>query len=71
MIKIESKFMTKIVSKFIQHSIKKKFKCLTKVNLNNFTMAEENEEINFHLDIEAKIKNEDFLKLLETIEKES
>lgn len=64
MIKIESKFVAKIISKLIQHFIKKEFGYKVKVNLNKLNIGEEGDEVNLHLDVEAKMKSEDFEKLL-------
>lgn len=64
MIKFESKFMMKIISKLIQRVIKKKIGCLLEVNLNDLDLSEKGDSIHLHLDVDTRIKKEDFEKIV-------
>ena len=64
-LKIESKFMTTIVSKIIRKIARSKLGCKLDIHLNEFRASVVNEKTHVHLDLDLDISKEDLGKILE------
>lgn len=60
-------FVSKLLTKVLEHEIRKKCRCEVKVTLNALTLnsvAEDNSLIKSHLDVEAIMKQQDLKQLV-------
>lgn len=64
-LKIESKFMTAIVSRVIRKVIQDKLGCKLGLHINGFRAIVANEKTHVHLDLDLDISKEELGKILE------
>lgn len=65
--RIESKFMTGIVSKIVSMWIKKKFGYNVKLNLNEINTTVDDGQTHLHLDVDADLSKDELNNILEDI----
>lgn len=65
--KIESKFMTGIVSKIANKVVRSKFGCNADIQLNGFRTTMIDEKTHIHLDVDVELTKEELNKLLKSI----
>ena len=66
-IKLSTKFMRNIVSKLVARMIYKKTGYKVDIQLNDLDVQVINGDTTVNLNVEAKLKNEEFTKLIKTI----
>lgn len=65
--KIESKFMTGIVSKIVKKVVQNKLGCNADIQLNQFRTTTIDEKTHIHLDVDVELTKEELNKLLKSI----
>lgn len=68
--KIQSKFMTGLVSRIVKKVLRAKLGCEVDIQLNEFRTTVIDDKTHVHLDLDADLTKEELNKLLKTIESE-
>lgn len=66
-VKIESKIMRRIASRFVKNALRKKLGYEVDFRLNSFRTTVLDDKTHAHLDIDLELSSEDFDKLMESI----
>lgn len=69
-VKLSTKFMRNIVSKLIARAIYKKYGCKVTIQLNELAVWMVDGDTNINLNVEAKLKSEEFNKIMKSIDME-
>lgn len=62
--KIVTKFTRGVISKVVEHTVRKKLGFDAKIRLNNMAVTNNDEKAHIHLDIEADLDRAELLKIL-------
>ncbi len=65
--KIQSKFMTGLVSKLVSRAIRRKLSCDADIQLNELRTTVIDGKTHVHLDLDAELTKEELTKLLQSI----
>ena len=65
--KIQSKFMTGLVSRIAKKAVRTKLGCEVDIQLNEFRTTVVDDRTHIHLDLDADLTKEELNKLLKTI----
>lgn len=65
--KIESKFMTGIVSRLIKNAVRNKLGCNMDIQLNGFCTTVLDDKTHVHLDIDLELTKDELNKLIKSI----
>lgn len=65
--KIQSKFMTGLVSKLVSRAIRRKLGCDADIQLNELRTTVIDGKTHVHLDLDAELTKEELTKLLQSI----
>lgn len=65
--KINSAFMKNVIGKFAKTLLKKKLDCEADIQLNGLTVTITDGTIHVHLDVDAELNKEEFLRILKKV----
>lgn len=66
-LKLSTKIMKGLIGTLLSKAVSKKLGCDIDILLNDIELKTENGEIHLHADVDAKIDNNEFVKILKTI----
>jgi predicted transport protein len=66
-LKLSTKFMKGIISKFIAKTLFKKFGCNVDVLINEIEVKAENGKIHLHMDVDGEVDNDGFVKIIKNV----